>query len=153
LAVPRIAATTRSENVSALVAVLLLACLAAAGCGSGHLSIDKRNERQVAASWLGLGVPKVDCRGDVCKIGIQQSFVDASEAWLIAVPVTLYDNDPGIEGVSRIILGITDKRRGRVAVFRCSLRHESTTTGNRTVTTDVEDARKMCKAKVSKTNG
>ena len=100
---------------------------------------------------MGLGVPRADCRGYVCGIGIQQSFVDASEAWLIAVPVTVYDNNPDIEGVSRIILRITDKRRGHVAVFRCSLSHESTTTGNRT--TDVEDARKMCKAKVSKTNG
>lgn len=152
--VRRIAATTRSKNVCALFAVLLVACLLGAGCGSGHLSIDKKNAQQVAAAWLGESdsSPKVSCRGHVCEIGIRHSFVDISEAWLIIVPVTLYYKGRDTQGVNRIVLRVTDERRGQMAVFRCSLRKSPPDTENWLRTTNVRDARKMCKGSVAPTS-
>jgi len=147
----RIAAKTWSANTRALLALSLIACLAIAGCGSAHISIDKKNAQQVAAAWLGEshGPPKVSCRGHVCEIDIRQPFVDASEAWLIAVPITTYDEwSAEFPGVDRIILKITDKHRGRMAVFSCSLRREPT----RTHFTNVSDAHKMCEASVAPTS-
>jgi len=124
--------------------------IAAAGCGSAHVSIDKKNAQQVAAEWLGEGRPQVGCRGHVCQIGIRQPFVDASEAWLIAVPITTYYRGRDTQGVNRIILKITDTRRQEAAVFRCSLPRSPT--GTFTRLTNVNDAHKMCKISVAATD-
>jgi hypothetical protein len=132
------------------VLALVFAASIVAGCGSKKtVSVNQKNEERVAAAWLGEGVPKVSCRERTCEIGIRQPFVDASEAWLIAVPVTTYHVSPETQGVNRIILRVTDKKRGRVAVFRCSLRRES----NRVGSTNVVDAHRMCKGSVAPMSG
>jgi hypothetical protein len=124
--------------------------ITAAGCGSTHISIDKKNAQQVAAEWLGEGRPQVGCQGHVCEIGIRQPFVDASGAWLIAVPITTYYRGRDTQGVNRIILKITDTGRQKVAVFRCSLLHSPK--GTFTRLTNVSDAHKMCTGSVAPTS-
>jgi len=150
----RIATTTRSVNVRAFLAVLLTLCFATAvaGCGSAHISIDKKNAQQVAAAWLGEsnGRPKASCRRHICEIWIRQPFVDTSEAWLLAVPITTYYRGQEYPGVDRIILRITDKHRGRVATFLCSLPRSPT--GTFVKATNVSDAHKMCKGSVAPTS-
>ena len=146
-------ATIKSVNGRAFLAGLLILCfvIVTVGCGSARsISIDKKNAQQVAASWLGEsnGRPQASCRRHVCEIGIRYSFVDASEAWLIAVPITTYYRGPDFPGVNRIILKITDKRRERVAAFYCSLRRESAGTH----VTGVRDAHKMCKGSIAPTS-
>jgi hypothetical protein len=118
------------------------------------VSIDKKNAQQISAAWLGesQGHPKASCRGHVCEIDIRQPFVDATEAWLLAVPITTYNRGRDFPGVNRIILRTTDERRGQVATFHCSLRHWPSDTKTWQKTTDVRDARKMCKGSVASTS-
>jgi hypothetical protein len=114
------------------------------------VSIDKKNAQQVAAAWLGEsnGRPKASCRRHVCEIGIRHSFVDTSEAWLLIVPITMYYRGPDFPGVDRIILRITDERRGQAAVFRCALPKALPNNKTWQKTTSARDARKMCKGSV-----
>ncbi len=83
---------------------------------------------------------------------MRQPFVDIAEAWFLAVPVTTYYRGLDTRGVNRIVLRITDERRGQVAVFRCLLRKAPPTTENWTAATSVKDARTMCRASVLQTN-
>jgi len=133
----------------ALLSVLAVAAAAsiAAGCGSGHISVDKKNAQRVAAFWLGEsdGPARASCREHVCEIAVKHSFVDASEAWLLAVPVTTY-RGPDFPGVNRIVLRITDKRRGQAALFSCSVRKAPPITKH---STDVSDAHRMCTGSVA----
>jgi hypothetical protein len=80
---------------------------------------------------------------------IRVPFADDSEAWLIAVPITTYYKGPEFPGVDRIVLRIVDKRRGRVAVFRCSLRNKPIAGS---WSTNVTDARKMCHGTIASTS-
>lgn len=98
------------------------------------------------------GPLKVSCRGHVCEIGIRQPFVDASEAWLLIVPITLYYRGPDFPGVDRIILRVTDEHRGQVAVFRCSLPKALPDNKTWQKTTDFRDAHKMCKGSFAPTS-
>lgn len=136
----------------ALLSVLavVFAVSIAVGCRSVHISADKKSAQHVAAAWLGEsdGPPEVSCRGHVCEIGIRQPFVDAPEAWLLAVPITTYYRDD-FAGVKRIALRITDKHRGRVATFLCSLPKAPATM---TEATNARDAHKMCKSSVAPTS-
>jgi hypothetical protein len=142
----------RNTRRLAILSVLAIAVAGsiAAGCGSKYVSVDKKNEQRVAAAWLGEsnGRPTVSCRRHVCEIGIRQPFVDASEAWLLIVPITTYFRGPDFPGVDRIILRVTDERRGQVAVFRCSLPKALPDNKTWQKTTDVRDAREMCKSSV-----
>ena len=150
----RIAAKTWNANVRALLALSVIASLAIAGCGSARVSIDKKNAQQVAAAWLGEsnGRPKASCQRHNCEMWIRHSFADASEAWLLAVPVTIYYRGSDFPGVKRIILRITDARRGQVATFRCSLPKALPDSKTWQKATDVRDARKMCKGSVAPTS-
>ena len=142
----------RDTSQRALLSLLAVVCAVsiAAGCGSSRISADKKNAQQVAAAWLGEshGPPKVSCRGHVCEIDIRQPFIDASEAWLIAVPITTYYRGRDVSGVTRITLKITDTRRAKVALFSCRLSREPA--GSHA--TDVRDAQKMCKGSVAPTS-
>jgi hypothetical protein len=134
---------------------LVTAVLIAAGCGSRHVSIDQENAHQIAAAWLGesQGHPNVSCRRHVCEIGIRYSFVDASEAWLIAVPITTYYRGPDYPGVDRIVLRITDARRRQVATFHCLLPKAPSDRKNWSKVTTVRDAHKMCKGSAAPADG
>ena len=81
-----------------------------------------------------------------------ESFADASEAWSLAVWVATYNRSPDFPGVHRIVLRITDKSRGQVAVFRCSLRKglPANKTWNKLI--GASDAHKMCKISVAATD-
>jgi hypothetical protein len=126
--------------------------LVAAGCGSKQLSLDQKNERSVAASWLGgQRNAKVECRGNSCEIDVRDSFADAGQAWFLAVPVTTYQADAENPGVNQIVLKITDARRGEVATFRCSLLRESGARLLAARKTGVGDAHEMCKGSFAPT--
>ena len=142
----------RNAHWRAFLSVLMVAAAVsiAAGCRSGHISVDKKNAQQIAAAWPpGLGHPKVGCRGRVCDIWMRESFADASEAWLLTVPVTMYYQGRDTQGVNRITLKITDAQRGKVASFRCRLRKAPPASKNWQRMTNVRDAHKMCKGSVA----